>query len=235
MTHKISGPTLITSAWVTFKKHWKFIIPAVVTTGVLMAALQLLQKATENNIVSSLITGLISVVIGIAITLGWSRVLLLLVRHQHADWNSFKTDPKHWFAFFLARLLYGLFAIVPMIVFSISLGLVIRMLFISSITSIPLFIITIILSIIAAILCIWIGIRFMFISFVAIDHPELTAWKLLKKSGQITQGHVGKLFLLALLLVLVNIVGAIALIVGLLVSIPLSKIAMGYAYEQLNG
>lgn len=57
----------------------------------------------------------------------------------------------------------------------------------------------------------------------------------LSYSRMITKGHRWKIFLLFLALLLVNIVGVIALGVGLLVSIPVSALAMAHAYRVLAG
>jgi hypothetical protein len=55
----------------------------------------------------------------------------------------------------------------------------------------------------------------------------------LSYSRMITKGYRWKVFLLFLALILVNIVGVIALVVGLLVSIPVSALAMAHAYRVL--
>ena len=55
----------------------------------------------------------------------------------------------------------------------------------------------------------------------------------LKKSAEITKGSKWNLFLLAVLLGLINILGVLAFIVGLFVTIPLSMIAAAYVYRKL--
>ena len=56
----------------------------------------------------------------------------------------------------------------------------------------------------------------------------------IRKSGEITQGHKGWLFGFAIVLGLVNIAGALLLLVGLLVTIPLTTMAYIYVYRQLS-
>src|SRR6056297_2602501 len=56
----------------------------------------------------------------------------------------------------------------------------------------------------------------------------------LKASSQITSGDKWNLFLLGLLLLLINVLGFLALIVGMLVTYPLSMLAMAYAYIHLK-
>lgn len=57
----------------------------------------------------------------------------------------------------------------------------------------------------------------------------------LKKSGEITKGHKMNLFLFGLLLALLNILGVLALGVGLLVTIPISIVASAYVYRKILG
>jgi uncharacterized membrane protein len=55
----------------------------------------------------------------------------------------------------------------------------------------------------------------------------------LKESWRITNGHKWNLFLLSLALLGINILGMLALVVGLLVTIPISWLAITHAYRTL--
>lgn len=57
----------------------------------------------------------------------------------------------------------------------------------------------------------------------------------IKKSGEITMGSKGKLFWFGLLLGLINIAGAICLLIGLFITIPVTMVAMVYVYRKLMG
>ena len=56
----------------------------------------------------------------------------------------------------------------------------------------------------------------------------------LKESWRITKGHKWQLFLLGLVIIGINILGLLALVVGLLVSIPVSWLAITHAYRTLQ-
>lgn len=56
----------------------------------------------------------------------------------------------------------------------------------------------------------------------------------MKESARITKGNRWKLFLLLLAIIGINIVGFLALIVGLLVTIPVSMLALAHAYRMLE-
>ena len=55
----------------------------------------------------------------------------------------------------------------------------------------------------------------------------------LKESWRITKGHKGRLFLLGLALIGLNLLGLLALVVGLLVTVPISWLALTHAYRTL--
>ncbi len=78
------------------------------------------------------------------------------------------------------------------------------------------------------------GLMFMFASFIVIER-ELGPIAALKESDRITRGHKWKLFGFVLLLALVNVLGLLVLVVGLLVSIPVSVLAFVHAYRVLGG
>jgi uncharacterized membrane protein len=78
------------------------------------------------------------------------------------------------------------------------------------------------------------ALMFMFTTFIVIDR-ESGPIDAMKESGRITDGHKWKLLGFTLVLVLINLLGLAALVVGLLVSIPVSSLAFVYAYRLLGG
>ena len=78
------------------------------------------------------------------------------------------------------------------------------------------------------------GLMFMFSTFLVIDR-ELGPIEALKESNHITHGHKWRLLGFSLVLVLINLLGLIALVVGLLVTIPVSSLAFTHAYRVLSG
>lgn len=78
------------------------------------------------------------------------------------------------------------------------------------------------------------GILFAFVGYVVIEE-KLTPIAALKRSRDLTKGNRLKLFQMGLALVGINILGFVALFVGLLVTIPVSILAMAHAYRTLSG
>lgn len=57
----------------------------------------------------------------------------------------------------------------------------------------------------------------------------------LRHSSRITSGHRGQLFVFLLLALLINVVGVLLLVIGVLVTSAVTLIAAGHVYRQLDG
>jgi uncharacterized membrane protein len=77
-------------------------------------------------------------------------------------------------------------------------------------------------------------LMFMFSSFIVIDR-EKGPIESMAMSKLITKGNRWPLLGFVLLLMLINLAGLLALVVGLLVSIPVSTLAFTHAYRVLGG
>jgi len=76
-------------------------------------------------------------------------------------------------------------------------------------------------------------LMFLMTQYLVIDR-SLGPIEALKESNRITKGHKFQLLLLVLAVAGLNILGALALLVGLLVSIPVSMLAVVHAYRVLE-
>ena len=79
-----------------------------------------------------------------------------------------------------------------------------------------------------------VSLVFGFAFYLVVD-KELSALAALKESARITRGHRVQIFLLMLAMIGINIVGLVALFIGLFVTIPVTVLAMVHAYRTLSG
>lgn len=80
---------------------------------------------------------------------------------------------------------------------------------------------------------IMIALALSFVRYLVIDR-NLGPIEALKESARLTRGHRWALLGLFLMTALVNIVGALLLVVGLLVTIPVTSLAIVHAYRTLQ-
>jgi len=76
------------------------------------------------------------------------------------------------------------------------------------------------------------GIKFQFIGYFIVEKGAGPI-EALKRSAAITRGAKWDLFLFALLLMLINLVGLLALIIGLFATIPVTMMANAFVYRKL--
>jgi hypothetical protein len=223
---------MISRAWGTFKNYWKFLIPAGIITTLISWGSQFVSRIGERqgSIFIILLGFIVSILVSIIISLGWTQVLMRLVRNGNPDWNDFKTKSTLWGRYILVNILYFLCIIPFFLVFlgSVVLGL-------SSIPSLTVItVIAVVLAITAIVGLVYVSIRMMFLPFIVVDNQDLQPVALLKKSFALTRGHVGKLIRLGVWQFLVVLLGLIALIIGLVVAIPVIYISTVYMYEHLK-
>ena len=76
-------------------------------------------------------------------------------------------------------------------------------------------------------------LMFMFVMFIVIDRG-LGPVEAMKESARITRGYKWQLLGFVLVLALINVLGMLALLVGLFVTIPVTSLAFAHAYRALS-
>jgi hypothetical protein len=79
------------------------------------------------------------------------------------------------------------------------------------------------------------AIMWHFFGYVIVENPETSAVDAMRRSAEITRGHRWQILGLGLLLVLINIAGALACGVGILFTYGITSITVAYAYRTLSG
>jgi uncharacterized membrane protein len=77
------------------------------------------------------------------------------------------------------------------------------------------------------------AIGLCFVAYLVVDRGAGPI-EALKESWRVTKGHKWQLFLLGLALIGLNLLGLLALVVGVLVTIPISWLALTHAYRTLQ-
>lgn len=77
------------------------------------------------------------------------------------------------------------------------------------------------------------ALMFMFYGYV-LTEKDMDSIEALKTSARLTRGHKGQLFVFSLAMVGVNLLGALALLVGLFATIPMTFFATAHIYRQLT-
>jgi uncharacterized membrane protein len=76
-------------------------------------------------------------------------------------------------------------------------------------------------------------VRALFSTFILID-KKCTPMEALKESFRITKGHGVKLFLLSVAFIIINLLGILAFIIGIFVTLPITLIALVHTYREIS-
>lgn len=79
---------------------------------------------------------------------------------------------------------------------------------------------------------IW-AIKYSYFSYLIID-KRMSPMDSIKRSGEITRGRKWHLCLFGLSLFVINILGALCLLVGLFITLPVSYLAWAHVYRQIS-
>ncbi len=231
MQNKLSVSECVRFGWETFKKRPWFLIGALLILLVIDVVNSSISNAVDDSRVlfAIIVFGIISFVISIAV--GIATIKISLKAHDSIDTVRFADGlpPRPFWKYFFTTLITGLA--------SVAAGGVVMIpyLIITSMLGAPFFVGAFFwLSVVAAVIAaLYVSIVLFFAPYIVIDRSTGVT-DALNESRRITEGNVGKLALLLLAFLGLNLLGVIALIVGLLVTIPVTMLAMVHAYRTLE-
>lgn len=227
---------MIKSGYNLFKNHAKFIILAGIATVVVQLLLQLIQNGAQMNrggFFIELIVTLFVAFVGLVIFIGWSKTYLKISRGEGATWNTLKSEPTLWLRFIKTYLWYIAYfigyAVATTIVFIILaiIGFATGINWLALVGSIlggVAFIVT----------AVYFKVRYWFINYVILDNPDMHSRDTFKHAGLLTKGSLFQLFGFMVVLGLLNLLGIICLVAGLLVTIPTGELAKAKSYGYLK-
>jgi hypothetical protein len=221
------------TGWGLFKTNWKFIIPlGAVTILAKLFVSGMMQLSSRHSIILGLALWIISALVSIIIALGWSQIFLNLIRHGHADWNTFKTEPKLWLhlikteVWYIFKVLLYLvytalpFAVIAVVAYKLNVGWLQTAAAIAAGAAV-------------VIVGIYLQLRYQFLSFAVLDYSEFRSKIVLKKAGDVTKNVIPKLFLFNIVCGLIALLGLICILFGLVIAIPVIKLAQAKVYDEL--
>lgn len=228
--NNFSATGAIAFGWTTFKKRPGILIGAMAVVVLLQIGLQVLSMVPALGDIASFV---VSVFIGMGI------VSFSLAAHDNIAGLSIHHlwAPKPFWKYLWATLLKGIIAAVP---FGIALLLWLARSAgkpAEAFQSISFNVVDVTLGIITLVTLAWltyVSVKLLFVEYLVMEKNR-GGVEAIKESFKMTNGVWWNLAYLTLLIGLVNIVGALALLVGLLVSVPVSMLAMVHVYRTLSG
>lgn len=193
-------------AWELLKKEWKTLLIMAIVAGVIQWIPGFLARLMGDVAIFSFLLGLLGTVVGIFISLRWIVVLLRMV-----DGKEVKIEDL-WEGWQDDTTM-----VVQYFIASILFGLMVAVGMVFLILP-----------------GVYLALMFGMFAFALVDE-RLSAMESLTRSKELTEGVRGKLFVFWLAVMGINLLGALALGIGLIVTVPVTMLAGVYVYRQLSG
>lgn len=194
---------LLTEAWSIFKDKWQFVIGLGVLIFLIQWVISYIEGSFGDNMVMSLIAGIISWVISVVIQMGFLKIYIKLASRKEAKIpDMWDFEPMHVLNYVWGTFLYGIVVV---------LGLILLI--------IP---------------GIYLALKYMFVPYILVTKPGVKALEAMEMSAKMTMGEKWTLLGLWAVVLVVNILGALLLGLGLIITIPVTYLAYAIAYNQLT-
>lgn len=189
------------------KQSWE-IVKRNVQIIVLLMGVFVLYSFVQSFVVKALGESFISSLVSLAFTLGSIFLQIGFIKIVLKIVDGQKADIQQLWAY----PQYFLRAVVVTIVMGLAIGIGLILLIIPGV---------------------YLALRLQFALYFLVD-KDMAAMDSLKASWKATEGNILNLFFFMLLLIGINILGAVALLVGLLITIPISFVAVSLLYRKLS-
>jgi hypothetical protein len=238
MTHAFHIKEAIVFGWHKVKAHSGLVFGVVLTMFALQVASSLVQKGLQGTALgaaASIVLALLGIVLGAGMTL----IFLKLAKGERAQYKDIIPPMKLVWKYFCASLLAGIISFLPIAAGALaSLALLISTGSIGFFEGAPInghegtFAGATLIMLVAACFAIYLAIRYSMARLAVLDGAAIL--QSLSRSAKLTHGVKWRLALFALAIIGLNILGLIALLVGLLVTIPVSFLAFVHVYLKLK-
>ena len=224
---ELSKYEIIIRTWNIIKEH----LPLLVLTVLFMFTLNIIFSVVQDKIMMqttyrSIIFISAAFLFQAGLNLGMIRISLNMINQKNVYFSLLFSSFHMLIPSVLASLVY------ICILFIAALpGLLLLIYSSGGIASINIFSILSIILLIAP--ATYLSVRFQFYNYFLIDE-ECEIIESLKKSANISHGHILELFVIGAMLSIITLISIIPLGLGLLISIPLSTTTLTYIYMVLS-
>jgi uncharacterized membrane protein len=187
--------------WQKTKQHFWLTAGVLVSYAAISIAIGRVGEMAKENVVLNIIAFMISIALGVAIKIGFTRYFLN-ADEDKGSYNDLYTMGGVFFTYFVAYVLLSLITVAGLFLLVVP-GIIIALIY-------------------------------FFVPTLIIDRG-LEVGEAFKESAAMTKGHRLHLLGFALVSVLLNFVGVLVVVVGLLVTVPVTCFGGVYIYRKLLG
>ena len=239
MTHTFSIKEAIVFGWHKVKAHSQLVFAVVLTMFALQVTSSLVEKGLQGTATGAA-ASIVLAVLGIILGAGMTLVFLRLAKGEHAQYGDIVPKLGLVWRYFVVSLLTGLISLLPLMAGAlVSLALLVPTGAINFSegtivegTPMILFVLAGLVMLAALCFAIYFAIRYSMARLAVLEGVDIL--ESLPKSAKLTHNIKRRLVLFALAITGLNLLGLLALMVGLLVTIPVSILAFAHVYLKLK-
>ena len=227
MEHHLSIKESIRFGWAKTRAHSTVIFQVLLTLFAVQIAQQVVTRVLAHTLDGALASAALFV-LAIVLGIGFTLITLRIAQGKHAVYQDILPGFSVWLPYIGASLLAGIVTISPLIV-ALVVGLV-------AYAVLPYTAAIVVIALVAAVGVVtaaYVALRYTFVKLAILDDSDIV--KSLRTSAKMTEGCKWWLMGFFVTVILLNILGAILLLVGLLVTIPVTMFAFAHVYVQLRG
>lgn len=254
MTHTFSIKEAIVFGWHKVKAHSSLVFAVVLTMFALQVASSLVQKGLEGTAIG-VAASIVLAVLGIILGAGMTLIFLKLAKGESSHYRDIVPPLALVWKYFCTSVLVGLISFLPIAAGALaSLALLAAsdsagfskesfdLLVSTGSTNLSdtalfeshawPFVLAMFIMLVAMGFAIYFAVRYSMARLAVLEGADIL--ESLPKSTKLTHGIKWRLVLFALAIAGLNLLGLIALVVGLLVTIPVSVLAFAHVYLKLK-
>jgi hypothetical protein len=226
MEHHLSIEESIKFGWEKTHKHSTIIFQSLLTLFGVQIAEQIVMRVLNGTLEGAL-AGAVLFVLAIVLGIGFTLIVLRIAQGKHVTYQDIVPPINVWVSYIGASLLAGIVTIVPLLV-----GVIVCLVAYAVLPSMAAIVVCAIVAAVAFVTAIYFALRYALVRFAILDDTDIV--KSLRTSARLTKGHKWWLVGFSITLGLLNILGAILLLVGLLITIPVTAFAFAHVYVKLH-
>ena len=219
----LSVRAIVKESWAKFKAEKK---------GILIASLAFLIVVNLGNLVPKhspmLIRGgsnIILTILSTIFSIWFIKTLLKVIDGGKPDFQYLKQIRfRIFWRYFFGSVLYFVVAGAP--------AMILGFFAVTSFAS-GLWVLAFLLGLGAVVYGVYMSLRYLLVPYVLVDDEQISIGRAFKKTAHLTDGVKWKLAQLLIISIIINMIGSIPASIGLLISLPISYLALLIAYRKL--
>jgi hypothetical protein len=226
MENHLSIEESIRFGWAKTRQHSTIIFQIMMTLFAVEIVRQIVQRVLGSTFEGGAAMALLFV-LNTVLGVGFTLITLRIAEGKPVEYRNLIPPMNVWLPYIGATVLAGIVTVLPLVA-ALVIGLAAFALF-------PYELAVIVIAVVAAVgsvIAVYFALRYALVRFAILDDHDMV--KSLRTSARLTDGRKWWLVGFFIVVCLLNILGAVLLLVGLLVSIPVTMLAFAHVYVKLH-